>query len=459
LCLVPFLDFVKPMAMFLLVSLFVCFANGEISPSQLRLTFAPNINELVVGWTSHGDNTNHVPLVESGPSASALNTTTAGTSVSFTNSYCPASNSTRTSHFAAFPARAGATTFYRVSSDSGGSWSPVLPAINPARGFPVRVALWGDLGVDCGGVLPPSPGFAGGQCTAVPQLAKDSASGAHQFSVHYGDTAYNMDDKCGVVGDAFLDAASSYSAHRPHVYTNGNHESSGSLKPYTEFTHRLAYPQTPLANASGSQSNRWMMWAVGPVTFVSLDPDAWIYPLVYPLLDEQYAWLQAAMARVDRAATPWVVFLVHRAAYCTKSTDAECNSEAEALRNGQLGVRAPLEKLLAQYGVDFYFSGHTHHYERTYPCVRGAATQKDYLQPRGTVHIQSGIAGTGPGDQFVVPAQAWEAFRDEEYYPTYGRLTLFNESHALYEQLFNDNGTVFDSFLLTNTQPSHGAPF
>jgi hypothetical protein len=202
-----------------------------------------------------------------------------------------------------------------------------------------------------------------------------------------------------------------------------------------------------------------MLWAVGPVTYVSLDPDAWIYPLCYNLLDAQYAWLQQAMATIDRSVTPWVVFLVHRASYCTKSTDAECNSEAESIRNGQLGIRAPLEALLAQYGVDFYFSGHTHHYERTWPVVRGAATQQDYLNPRATVHIQSGIAGTGPGDEFVVPQQPWEAFRDEAYYPTYGRLTFTNATHARYEQLFNDNGTVFDAFDLVNTQPNHGAPF
>ena len=247
----------------------------------------------------------------------------------------------------------------------------------------------------------------------------------------------------------------------PHTLTlrTPDHEGSGELKPYTEFTKRLAFPQTALANASGSSSNRWMSWAVGPVAFIALDPDAWIYPLVMPLLDEQYAWLQRALAAIDRARTPWVVFLVHRAAYCTKSPDPECNSEAEALRNGQLGVRAPLEPLLAQYGVDFYFSGHTHHYLRTFPVVRGAPTQLDYLQPRATVHIQSGIAGTGPGDAFTVAQQPWEALRDTQYWPTYGRLTLLNDSHALYQQLFNDNGTVFDEFLLVNTQPNHGAPF
>jgi len=202
-----------------------------------------------------------------------------------------------------------------------------------------------------------------------------------------------------------------------------------------------------------------MLFSVGPVTYVSLDADAWIYPLVYPLLDEQYAWLEGALATIDRAKTPWVVFLVHRASYCTKTTDPECNSEAEALRNGQLGLRAPLEPLLAKYGVDFYFAGHTHHYERTWPVVRGASTQRNYTEPRATVHIQSGIAGTGPGDEFAVAQLEWEALRDEAYWPTYGRLTFVNATHARYEQLFNDNGTVFDAFDLVNTQPGHGAPF
>ena len=442
--------------------LFLCLLTAAAQPFppwQLRVTFSPRADELVAGWTSFGAPSapNHT-LVQSGSSPTALHTTTAGSTTTFGNDQCP-TNSTRTSHMAAFPAPAGAVTYYRASSDGGATWSPVAAAHNPSRAFPLRVALWGDLGVECGGVLPPSPGFAGGQCSAVPQLALDSASGAHDFTVHFGDTAYNCDNECGGVGDRFLDAASAYAAARPHVYTNGNHEGSGPLKPYTEFTQRLAFPQTPLANASGSGSNRWFLFTVGPVAFVALDPDAWIYPLVYPLLDEQFAWLQGAMKTIDRSATPWVVFLVHRAAYCTKSTDAECNSEAETLRNGQLGLRAPLEPLLAAHGVDFYFAGHTHHYERTFPVVRGAATQRDYQQPRGTVHIQSGIAGTGPGDEFSVPQQEWEAFRDTRYVPTYGRLTLHNATHATYEQLYNDNGTVFDAFTLVNAQPLHGAPF
>jgi hypothetical protein len=192
-----------------------------------------------------------------------------------------------------------------------------------------------------------------------------------------------------------------------------------------------------------------MSWRAGPATFFSIDPDGWIYPLCYDIMPAQFAWLEAALAQVDRAATPWLVFAVHRAMYCTKSTDPECNSEAEAIRNGQLGLRYALEPLLAKYGVDFYFAGHTHHYERTWPAVRGAATARSYDAPRGTVHVQSGIAGTGPGDEFSVPQAPWEALRDEAYWPTYGRLTFFDDRTARYEQLFKDNVIVFDSFVVT----------
>lgn len=447
-----------PLSTALLLLVLATAAAAPSPATQLRLTFHPDPDTLVAGFTSMGAAPPGATLVQSGPAPDALGAPSSGTSVVFGNQYCP-NNSSRTSHAAPFPAPAGAVTYYRVSADGGATWSDVTAAHNPARGFPMSIALWGDMGIECGGVLPPQPGFAGGPCTAVPQIAADSAAGAHAWTAHFGDVAYNMDDRCGAKGDAFLDAAATYSASRPAVYGNGNHEGSGPLKPYTEFVQRLGFPQGALAKASGSSSVRWMSWAVGPVTFVSLDADAWIYPLVYPLLDEQYAWLQRALTAFNRAATPWLIVLNHRASYCTKSEDDECNSEAEAIRNGQLGVRAPLEPLLAKFGADLYFAGHTHHYERTWPVVRGAATQANYVEPRGTVHVQSGIAGTGPGDEFTVPQQPWEAFRDTAYWPTYGRLTLLNATHARYEQLFNANGTVFDAFDLVNTQPAHGAPF
>jgi hypothetical protein len=142
---------------------------------------------------------------------------------------------------------------------------------------------------------------------------------------------------------------------------------------------------------------------------------------------------------------------------CTKVlNDAECLSEAATIRDGQLGLRWALEPLLARYGVDFYFAGHTHHFERTWPVVRGAATAAHYDAPRATVHVQSGIAGTGGSDPFDAPQQPWEAFRDTRFVPTYGRLTFIDARTARYEQLFNDNGTVFDAFTVTNADHAGG---
>jgi hypothetical protein len=337
------------------IALLICLLPVLVlcTPTQLRITFSGESDTLIAAWTTVGS-TDTLAQLQYGPTSS-LGSSSPSTYATWKNDLC--SNSSRTSYRATLPVAPGASVYYRVGSDAGGC-SATTQAFNAPPTYPSKVALWGDLGVECGGILPPTPGsYYGGQCTSVPQLILDSKAGKHDHTILFGDSAYNMDERCGGKGDAFLDALSPFSSVRPHVFSNGNHE-GGPAKQYSEFINRLGYGQVPLSNASGSTNPRWGMWSVGPVTFVHVDPDAWIYPLVYPLLDQMYAWLEGAMKTIDRVKTPWVVFTVHRAMYCTKVlTDAECLSEAETIRNGQLGIRAPLEKILAQYGADFYFAG------------------------------------------------------------------------------------------------------
>lgn len=172
--------------MALLLLLVLAAAAAAPSPAtQLRLTFHPDPDTLVAGFTSMGAAPPGATLVQSGPAPNALGAPSSGTFVVFGNEYCPL-NSSRTSHAAPFPAPAGAVTYYRVSADGGATWSNVTAAHNPARGFPMSIALWGDMGVECGGVLPPQPGFAGGPCTAVPQIAADSVAGVHAWTAHFG---------------------------------------------------------------------------------------------------------------------------------------------------------------------------------------------------------------------------------------------------------------------------------
>lgn len=154
--------------------------------------------------------------------------------------------------------------------------------------------------------------------------------------------------------------------------------------------------------------------------------------------------------------------------YCTKTTDPECNDEALSIRHGGVYPTLPasvgVEPLLLKYGADLYFSGHTHHYERTYPVKAGVATQTNYVQPRGVVHVQSGIAGGAGEDDFEVPQQPWEAYRDLTVIDNNGvkglrrsttLLTVYNATTLMMQQV-DVYGNVFDSFVLV--QDSHG-PF
>jgi len=232
-----------------------------------------------------------------------------------------------------------------------------------------------------------------------------------------------------------------------------DHESLNSGEDYSEFEKRLGDAQNELAAACGSNNNRWLAWRTGPVMHVSVDADAWIYPPVWHLAAPQYAWLQAFLPTVNRTETPWLVFYSHRALYCTKTTDGECNSEAETLRYGFLGLEYGLEALLHEYGVDFAFAGHTHHFEATWPVYKNASTAHSYDAPSATIYVQSGIAGTGPGgDPFDVPQMEWESYRDTTFAASYSHLTFLDDATAHFEQRRAADGSVIYAFDVTRAR-------
>ena len=206
-----------PFAILSFVSAVAALSASIGADPQLHLTFSNLQSELIVTW-----HTVNLPMAApaiqhaSTPSSPWSALIPAFSTTSFANDQCPA-NSTRYSASARLPLAPGESAMYRVTSDGGATFSSPATATNPLRAYPQRVALWGDLGVACGGVLPPSPGFAGGPCSAAGQLAADAAAGAHDWSLHYGDSGYNMDDSCGVVGDTFMARTAPYTARLPHV--------------------------------------------------------------------------------------------------------------------------------------------------------------------------------------------------------------------------------------------------
>ena len=69
-----------------------------------------------------------------------------------------------------------------------------------------------------------------------------------------------------------------------------------------------------------------------------------------------------------------------------------------------------LGPLFNRYGVDIYDAGHSHLYAVTWPMLGGAATQKNYSNPQGTVYITEGngaVPGTGPNTTLGLAPADW----------------------------------------------------
>jgi acid phosphatase len=105
---------------------------------------------------------------------------------------------------------------------------------------------------------------------------------------------------------------------------------------------------------------------------------------------QQYKWLEADLASVDRKKTPWVIAMSHRPMYSSQ------------VSSYQAKVRAAFEGLMLRYGVDAYLSGHIHWYERLWPMGANGTVDRSavvdehtYLANTGTsmTHIVNGMAG------------------------------------------------------------------
>ena len=53
----------------------------------------------------------------------------------------------------------------------------------------------------------------------------------------------------------------------------------------------------------------------------------------------------------------------------------------------------PLEPLLLAHGADFYFCGHNHNFETTWPLRNNTLVQKSFDNPAAPFYVVSGAAG------------------------------------------------------------------
>eukprot|EP00050_Salpingoeca_kvevrii_P007355 m.295622 g.295622 ORF g.295622 m.295622 type:complete len:472 (+) comp13230_c0_seq1:48-1463(+) len=435
------------------------FGASEV-PQQVHVAVGRNATSYVVSWVSFEPLSPSLrSLVEYGSSPDSLTRQAESTPFEYTDVFtCP--NVTRMIHNVEIDTQGlGSSIAYRVSSAGSGKTRSFTLQVPPSGSEPMLLSVYGDMA---------QMSYDNRTDTCIPLLNSLTQQKQQHLIVHYGDIAYDLEDDCGKVGDAFLHDLEPTAAAIPVMFSPGNHEDEAPIFSYSQYKNRFS-GQQPAGDASGSHSVRWYSFDRGLVHFVVIDTDAWVYEPVFHLAKQQALWLEQDLKSVDRTKTPWVLAFGHRAMYCTKSEDEECHGEAESIRNGGffpgVGTDAGIEPLLLKYGVEMYFAGHTHHYERTYPVARGSAVGKSYVNVKGVVHIQSGIAGGDGQDDFVVPQEPWEAFRDTKVVDNNGvkgyrrgivRLAIHNSTTLSLSQV-DLNGNEYDAMVLVHD--THGGPF
>lgn len=291
-------------------------------------------------------------------------------------------------------------------------------------------------------------GFANSQ--SLEKLIDFQTRGLYDAVLHIGDMAYNLDTDNGVIGDNFMNKIQPFASKVPYMTCPGNHESADNFTQY-----RLRY-NMPGAQ-SGSGNNLYYSFDIGDIHFVAISSELYYYSNYYnnDNLKRQYDWLLNDLALSNKRGSKWKVVYAHRPMYCSVDTNdgnSICTSDTEILRDGTTyngGNRvAPLEAVLYNYNVDFFFAGHMHSYERLWPTYREQVLQKNYYKPRGPIHIIAGSAGCNENlDTYDKKTYPWSAYKSDSY--GFGMLDFYNNSVARWRQIKARDGSTLDEIYVT----------
>ena len=425
-----------------------------LPPSQLRLTLGDAPSSLVASWATSNVSTprDYRPCVQWGPAPPApapapLPYSSCGNSSGYT-AFGVASPAL---HFARLTGLAPDSAYaYSVGDARFGQSAPItfrtLPAWSSSAAAPSppppvwTVAVTGAMGIV-------------DSAATMATIGRLVSAGAVCMHFHAGDSGYADNRQAADGGTHTEDVLNTFYASMSDAYASrvvggfsiGNHEMQlgdvgtcgGSGKNGTcrglAYFERVA-PSLPTA-ASGGSPFYWASTS-GPVRWISLSFESPWEPG-----SPQHAWAAEQIATVDRAATPWVVVVVHRPLY---SSNELTWPDADAMRNAYEGmfVGAAGGAAGGAPAVDFILGAHVHVYERAWQvAANGTYVRQDYQGMTTPLHVVSGSAGCIEGSTpFIGAPPAWSAARFGES-TAFGFVTLafYNETHA--RQAFVDAHT------------------
>ncbi|KAL6988396.1 Purple acid phosphatase 22 [Sarracenia purpurea var. burkii] len=367
--------------------------RSESDPQQVHISLVGK-DHMRVSWVT---SEHHVPsTVEYGKTPGKYEATATGESTKYRYFFY---SSGEIHHVKIGPLGPSTSYYYRC----GGS-GPEFSFRTPPSTLPIEFAVVGDLGQT--------------EWTAS-TLAHVNASD-HDLLLLPGDLSYA--DTQQSLWDSFGRLVEPYASRRPWMVTEGNHEieSIPIIYPhgFKAFNSRWLMPYQD----SSSNSNLYYSFGVAGTHVVMLGSYA-----EFDSGSDQYKWLVADLAGVDRAATPWVVVLLHAPWYNSNSAH---KGEGEKMRKA-------MEEVLYKAQVDVVFAGHVHAYERFTRVYDNKA------DPCGPVYMTIGDGGNREGLalKFEEPSPSISLYREASF--GHGRLRILNNTHAHWSwQRNNDSNSV-----------------
>lgn len=215
----------------------------------------------------------------------------------------------------------------------------------------------------------------------------------------------------------------------------------------------------------------------GNAHFISLDtetgypgaPEEHRYVLPCGGFAEQLNWLEQDLiqANKQRSLRPWIFVQGHHPMYQGNSVNTE--------------LQTAVEELFFKYGVDVFFTGHKHFYERNLPVYKGVPEQS-YANPKATTHVLVGGAGCDemhhvqqyildPSTGLTTPNEGaglwkgsedtgpWTVVTDLDEHVGVSTVDIVDDSTLVFKYIRTTTGEVFDSFTLTRDHSVYAAAF
>eukprot|EP01060_Flectonema_neradi_P029794 TRINITY_DN41_c0_g1_i3.p1 TRINITY_DN41_c0_g1~~TRINITY_DN41_c0_g1_i3.p1 ORF type:complete len:556 (+),score=140.28 TRINITY_DN41_c0_g1_i3:51-1670(+) len=357
------------------------------------------------------------------------------------------------------------TKYYYKVGDKENGYSDVFSFVNKRNTPPYQHILFGDMGSAAAFTICDACTQHDKVCTAT-TCAKNTSVGlvsevdtADMF-LHAGDFAYNLDTDEGKLGDQFFENIEQLASRVPYMVSHGNHEDApGSLAQYIERFRSQpsnAIPPTYTTMNGETTNTMYFSWDHALVHYISFSTELFHAPVAeYSDKVTKHtflSWLKDDLikANKNRDAFPWIVVHGHRPLYSSANSGYDHE------------VRAALEDLFFQYGVDFSVNGHQHDYERSFPTYKDKS-QTNFTNPTATIYVVTGAAGSHEmHTPFTTQQPSWSAFRSNTF--GYTRMIVHNASHIHWQQVQtdpadfpqSDYGRVIDDIWIV--QNSHG-PF